>query len=61
MKKEEVKLTVRIHPETSAKLAYIAAYYGRSVNRQIDWLAKQEILAFERANGKIVLEEGEES
>lgn len=56
MKKEEAKFTVRMNPETAHKLAYIASYYGRSVNRQIDWLVKQEITSFERQNGKIELD-----
>lgn len=59
MKKEETKFTVRIHPETAKKLAYLASYYGRSVNRQIDWLIKQEIAAFEQEHGKIIWDETE--
>ena len=56
MKKEVAKFSVRMHPETAKKLAYIADYYGRSVNREIDWLVKREIAAFEKENGKIELE-----
>lgn len=37
--------------------SFIASYYGRSDNRQIDWLTKQEIIAFERTHGKIVVGE----
>ena len=61
MKKEVVKFSVRIHPETAKKLAYIAEYYGRSVNRQIDWLVKKAIAAFEREHGKIELADLEEN
>lgn len=35
--------------------SFIASYYGRSDNRQIDWLTKQEIIASERTHGKIVV------
>lgn len=61
MKKDEARLTVRINSETARKLAYIADYNGRSVNRQIDWMVKREIAAFERVNGKIELENEENS
>ena len=60
MKKEETKFTVRIHPETARKLACLASYYGRSVNREIDWLIKQEIASFEREHGPIEREAQEE-
>jgi len=53
MKKEETKFTVRVHPDTSQKLKYIAEYYGRSQNKQLDWLIKQCIIEFEKQNGKI--------
>lgn len=53
MKKDEVKFTVRINRETAAKLVYTAEYYGRSQNRQIDWIIKQSIIAFEKEYGEI--------
>lgn len=56
MPKELIKFTVRINPETAKKLVYVADYYGRSQNRQIDWLCKQCVLEFEREHGKIELE-----
>lgn len=58
-KREETKFTVRIHKQAAAKLAYIASYYGRSQNRQINWLVKQCIAEFEKEHGKIQLEETE--
>lgn len=61
MKKDEAELTLRTNSETARKLAYIADYNGRSVNRQIDWMVKREIAAFERVNGKIELENEENS
>ncbi|MCQ2441643.1 MAG: Arc family DNA-binding protein [Oscillospiraceae bacterium] len=60
MKADDVKLTVRINKEIARKLAYIAEYYGRSMNGQIYWLAKQEIARFEKEIGKIEETELEE-
>lgn len=57
MPKEFVKFTVRINPDIAKKLVYIADYYGRSQNRQIDWLCKQCVLEFEREHGKIDFED----
>lgn len=57
MKKEEAKFTVRLNPDTAKKLVFVADYYGRSQNRQIDWLVKQCIAEFEKEHGKIELED----
>lgn len=57
MKKKEAKFTVRINPDSAKKLVYIADYYGRSQNKQIDWLIKQCIAEFEKEHGKIELED----
>ncbi len=59
MRRECTKFTVRIHPDIARKLVYVADYYGRSQNRQIDWLCKQCILEFEKEHGKIELEDAE--
>lgn len=59
VKKEVTRFTVRIHPEISKKLVYIAEYYGRSQKGQYVWLAKQCVAAFEKEHGKIVLDEAE--
>lgn len=61
--KDDVKFTVRINRDVANKLVYMADYYGRSQNRQIDWLIKQSILAFEKEHGKIELnkEEGHQN
>ncbi|MCM1295518.1 MAG: hypothetical protein NC311_08230 [Muribaculaceae bacterium] len=56
MRKETVKFTVRLNPETAKRLVYIADYYGRSQNQQIAWLVKQCIAEFEREQGPIELE-----
>lgn len=57
MVKEETKFTVRLHPDIAKKLVYVAKYYGRSQNKQIDWIAKQCIAEFEHEHGKIELED----
>lgn len=59
MKKDEIKLTVRMNYETARKLASVADYYGRSMNRQIDWLVKREIADFEKEHGRIELKASE--
>lgn len=55
--KNETKFTVRINPGSAKKLSYISDYYGRSQNKQIDWLIKQCIIEFEKEHGKIDLED----
>ena len=55
-KHDEVKTTIRIYKETMDKLEYIAEYYGRSKNKEIDWAIKQHIKAFEDEMGKIILD-----
>lgn len=57
MKKETVKFTVRLHPDTAKKLVFISEYWGRSQNRQIDWLVKQCITEFEQEHGPIDLQD----
>ncbi len=56
MKKDEVKFTIRLDKEAAAKLAYIADYYGRSQNRQLNWLVRQCVNEFEKEHGKIELD-----
>ncbi|MFR3787231.1 MAG: TraY domain-containing protein [Agathobaculum desmolans] len=56
VKHDEVKTTIRIYKETMDKLEYIAEYYGRSKNKEIDWAIKQHIFRFEEEYGKIILD-----
>ena len=56
MKKDVVKFTIRLDKEAAAKLAYIADYYGRSQNRQLNWLVRQCVNEFEKEHGKIELD-----
>ena len=46
-------VSIRIEEEMLNKIAYIAEYEGRSVNSQILVLVREQIKAFEQANGAI--------
>ena len=45
-------LGIEIAPELHYKLHYISKYYGRSANREILYLIRQEIKAFEKTEGE---------
>jgi len=46
-------VSIRIEEEMLSKIAYIADYEGRSVNSQVLVLIRENIKAFEQANGPI--------
>ena len=46
-------VSIRIEEEMLNKLAYVADYEGRSINSQVLVLIRQNIKAFEEANGVI--------
>ncbi len=46
-------VSIRIEEEMLNKIAYIADYEGRSVNSQVLVLIRENIKAFEDANGPI--------
>lgn len=46
-------VSIRIEQEMLDKIAYIADYEGRSVNSQVLVLIRENIKAFEDANGTI--------
>lgn len=46
-------VSIRIEEEMLNKISYIADYEGRSVNSQVLVLIRQNIKAFEDANGAI--------
>jgi len=46
-------VSIRIEEEMLEKIAYIADYEGRSVNSQVLVLIRENIKAFEQANGPI--------
>ena len=49
----EIKFTLRMSPETAEKMDYIADYYGRSRNSEINWAARCYIKKFENEHGKV--------
>ena len=51
--KNNKHIGIEIDPELHYKLHYISKYYGRSANGQILYLIRQEIKAFEKAEGEI--------
>lgn len=48
---------LRIPVETMDKLKYIAAYNGRSANKEIEQLIIKHIAAFEKENGQITFDD----
>ena len=46
-------VSIRIEEEMLKKIAYVADYEGRSVNSHILVLVRENIKAFEEANGEI--------
>ena len=55
--KKNKHLGIEIDPELHYKLHYIAKYEGRSANGEILYLIRQEIKAFEKTDGEIVVPE----
>lgn len=53
MKDNLPRYTLRINQEYLTKLEYIAEYNGRTKNKEIEWLIRQHIEAFEAEHGKI--------
>ena len=47
------RYTLRIPQELLDKLAYIAAYEGRTKNKEIEQIIKKRIAEFEQAHGEI--------
>lgn len=47
------RYTLRVSQELLDKLGYIAAYEGRTKNKELEQLIKRRIAAFEAAHGPI--------
>ena len=47
-KTDEVKFTLKLHPELAAKLNYIAEYYGRTRSAEIIWTLRRHVVEFEK-------------
>lgn len=53
------RYTLRVPQELLDKLAYIAAYEGRTKNKELEQLIKKRIAAFEAEHGTIEVEKQE--
>ena len=51
---------IRIKPELMKKFRYVAAYNGRSANKEIEQLIRRRVEAFEKEHGPIEIIEDEE-
>ncbi len=50
------RYTLRVNQVLLDKLEYVADYKGRSKNRELEWVIRQHIKAFETQHGPIELE-----
>lgn len=53
MKKDYPRYTLRVSKELLFKLAFVADFYGRTKNREIEFLLKKHIRDFEKQYGEI--------
>lgn len=54
-KQEKVRFTMRISQELLDKLGYIAEYYGRTKNKELEQMILSRIRAFESKHGPIFI------
>ena len=59
MKDNLPRYTMRVPQELLDKLGYIAAYEGRTKNKELEQLIKKRIAEFESQHGTIPYTEGE--
>lgn len=52
------RFTLRVDYELLEKLGYIAAYEGRTKNKELEQLIKKHIAAFEQEHGSISVTKG---
>lgn len=50
-------VSIRLEEEMLKKLRVVAAYEGRSINRQIVWMVLKRIESYEKAYGEIKIME----
>lgn len=53
MKKDYPRYTLRVSKELLFKLAYISDFYGRTKNREIEYVLKKHVAEFEKQYGVI--------
>ena len=56
MKDTQSRFTLRTDAELLDKLGYIAAFEGRTKNKELIQMIKERISSFEKLNGKITKE-----
>lgn len=56
--KDLARFTLRVPKELLEKFGYIAAYNGRTKNKELELMIKSRISAFEEKVEKIVIDEG---
>lgn len=56
--KDLARFTLRVPKELLEKLGYIAAYNGRTKNKELELMIKSRISSFEDKVEKIVIDEG---
>lgn len=57
MKKDYPRYTLRVSKELLFKLAYISDFYGRTKNREIEYVLKKHVAEFEKQYGIISVPE----
>lgn len=55
--REFVKFTLRVNPEIYEKFRYVSGYSGRSINSELEILMRRHVEKFDKAMGKLTLEE----
>ncbi len=53
MATDKIQTGIRFEPELLAKITYIAKFYKRSLNGQLEYLAEECVRDFEKTNGVI--------
>lgn len=53
----DVKFTMVMDKELAQKMSYIGKYYGRSRIKEIEWICREHVRAFEKNVDKIELKE----
>ncbi len=57
MKKDYPRYTLRVSKEILFKISFVADFYGRSKNREMEYVIKKHIQDFEKKYGNIPVPE----
>lgn len=55
-----LRYTLRVDRHLFAKFRFVAEYKGRSANKEIEQMMKRSVEAFEKAHGKIEINDDED-